>query len=75
MRSQKRAIEKMINENRKEDFFHYEIKKKVLYGQQLYKRLRSAALNVNKVTESVFEQADVVSRKRRGLRLIKLSYG
>ena len=34
-------------------------KKKVLYGQQVGKRLRSAALNVNKVTESVFEQADI----------------
>ena len=38
----------------------------VLYGQQLGKRPRSAAsLNVNKVTESVFEEADVVSKKQK----------
>ena len=69
-------LKKSKQTDKKKDFcFHCESKKKVLYGQQFGERLRSATLNVNKVTESVFEQADIVSRKRRGLRLIKLSYG
>lgn len=74
MRSQKYALEKIIT-NKKEDFLPQFLKncgckKVVLYGQQLGKRPRSAAsLNVNKVTESVFEEADVVSKKqKRGLR-------